>query len=58
MICPTCKVELVLSKAIRPKFDNPKVRYFIGTSPVMKPEEVVLIDCLKCPSCGYSDDGK
>lgn len=55
MICPKCKVEMVKSKAIRPKLDDPYARYIVQPDLVLKPHEIRLIDCLKCPICGYSD---
>lgn len=51
MLCPKCMVEMLPSKAIKP-YDG--CCCFGGHGP-LSPEEVYLIDCFKCPKCGYSD---
>ena len=55
MLCPKCNVEMVKGIAIDPERDAyargivPQIRYL---------KDPQLIDVLKCPKCGYSDDGR
>lgn len=55
-ICPLCKIPLVMGQAIKPK-DNMYYRSIVPFNETLKASEIKLIDCLKCPKCGYSDDG-
>lgn len=56
MYCPDCgNIKLEMGIAIDPKYVG---RTIVPTQRILKPEEVKLIDCIKCPKCGWSDDGK
>jgi len=56
MKCPHCNIELVLGLAIKP---DP----LFGVTTISPCQQIVnsktlqLINVLKCPKCGYSDDG-
>lgn len=56
MKCPRCDVEMVSSKAIKPSYET-NVRYLVA-QPLVNANTLELIDCLKCPVCGHSDDMK
>lgn len=56
MKCPKCNVEMVPGKAIEPKIRERSCRVAY-IDPTLSPGEVKIIDCLKCPMCGHSDDG-
>ena len=57
MICPRCGVDMVVGIAIKPS-DHDGCRivdlWFLR---LIRAEDIELIDCWKCPECGYSDDG-
>ena len=57
MYCPKCgNTKLEIGIAIDPKpIDG---RTIVPFDRILKPEEVKLIDCIKCPKCGWSDDGR
>lgn len=56
MICPRCNVEMVDGIAIKPNTEKGAI-YICAPGPI-KAKDVKLISVLKCPLCGYSDDGK
>lgn len=59
MLCPSCMVEMLPSKALRPhECDCGMARCMPGYYNLQKSEELYLIDCFKCPKCGYSDSTK
>ena len=51
MNCPNCDVELKWGIAI----DYPPQG--VVPTPLLTVKTINLIDVLKCPQCGYSDDG-
>lgn len=51
MKCPKCDIEMKWGIAI----DYP-TRGIVPT-PLLTVRNIELIDVLKCPKCGYSDDG-
>lgn len=53
--CPKCNISLVMGKAIKPKFDDPRC---LGVDEKLSWKKLKIIDCLKCPECGFSDDGE
>mgnify|MGYP003353498651 CR=1 FL=1 len=54
MYCPDCgNIKLEMGIAIDPKYVGHTI---VPTQRTLKPEEVKLIDCIKCPKCGWSDD--
>ncbi len=55
MLCPRCNVELKLGIAIDPRTD--KNTLFYRQQYPLTADELELINVLKCPKCGYSDDG-
>jgi len=55
MNCPKCETEMIPGKAIRP--DTEKDVLYIVRPPMINAETLELIDVLKCPACGHSDDG-
>lgn len=55
MICEKCKVEMVYGKAI--KTQEISRSCFISPAKITA-KNLVIIDCLKCPKCGHSDDGE
>lgn len=58
MYCPVCgNTKLEMGIAIDPKGEA-NSRYIVPFDRVLKPDEVKLIDCIKCPKCGWSDDGR
>lgn len=55
MLCPHCDIDLATGLAIKP---NPEdVRGAPGFNPVVTHKNLEFVECLKCPKCGYSDDG-
>jgi Zn-finger nucleic acid-binding protein len=56
MICPKCNIEMIMGIAIDPKFDH-RAHYIMSVKPLSH-DEVDIINVLKCPKCGHSDDGK
>ncbi len=56
MLCPKCKVELVTGMAIEPGSRGVS-RSINGYQYVSNAETMEIIEVLKCPKCGYSDDG-
>ena len=52
MKCPKCNVEMKWGIAIDPNVQGSIVPIANKTVDTLK-----LIDVLKCPKCGYSDDG-
>ncbi len=55
MKCPKCDVELDLGKAIDYD-DRGNVCTGFGGSIYLKGNQVKLVDVLKCPKCGHSED--
>jgi Zn-finger nucleic acid-binding protein len=55
MLCPRCHVELKWGIAIDSHTD-PDAKY-IAPQGRFTAKDVELVDVLKCPKCGYSDDG-
>jgi hypothetical protein len=54
MQCPKCNVELKEGIAIKSSYQTSGCIF----GPVLiNGNTLKLIDCLKCPKCGYSDDG-
>ena len=59
MKCLRCDVEMKPGIAINPKWTDSNVRTICQMRDVhsnMTAEEVEVIECLKCPLCGHSDD--
>lgn len=52
---PKCKIKMVIGQAIRSNLEV-NTRYLTG-KPLINHETLELIDVLKCPKCGYSDNG-
>ena len=57
MKCPRCDVDLVKGFAIA-GFNEPPARGITFFPYVVDHKTLRLEDCLKCPKCGYSDDGQ
>jgi hypothetical protein len=55
MNCPRCDIEMKLGIAIRPEMEWNAL--YVCQQPMINAETLELIDVLKCPKCGYSDDG-
>lgn len=55
MNCAKCGTEMVPGKAIRPDTEHGALH--IVQQPMITAETMELIDVLKCPACGHSDDG-
>ena len=55
MNCPKCGTEMRLGKAIKP--DTEANALYIAPQPMINADTLELISVLKCPVCGYSDDG-
>jgi Zn-finger nucleic acid-binding protein len=55
MICPRCDIEMVPGQAIQP--DRKSNVLYIAEPPMINFQTLRLIEVLKCPQCGYSDDG-
>lgn len=55
--CPKCDVEMVEGKAIQygPKGYDQNVCTGFGRI-YLTHDNIKLIECLKCPRCGHSDD--
>ena len=51
MKCPTHNVEMVAGVAIKPSYG------FCHRPILIKAHELTMVECLKCPVCGFSDDG-
>lgn len=54
-LCPSCKVEMTVGQAIRTGISDESVCTGFGR-PLINNETLKLIECLKFPSCGHSDD--
>lgn len=54
MICPKCGIEMKIGQAIK-TLDTNNCRV-VEFDVLIKAKDVELIDCLKCPNCGHSDD--
>lgn len=57
MTCPTCKIEMKLGIAIDAGTKELS-RAIIFIDKTIEAKHLKLIHVLKCPSCGYSDDGR
>lgn len=56
MNCPNCNIEMIYGKTLNT--DNKGFfRYIAPVSLFLKADTLKIIDCLKCPKCGHSDDG-
>ena len=56
MYCRKCGyTKLEIGTAIDPKYVE--CRYIVPYNKTLRPQEVKLIYCYKCPKCGWSDDG-
>lgn len=55
MHCPRCNIEMKWGIAISPDMEANAL--YIHRPPMINTETLELIDVLKCPKCGYSDDG-
>ena len=56
MKCPRCNVEMTKGMAIE-TYNGPPYRSITFFQHVIDHETLKLIECLKCPKCGYSNDG-
>lgn len=56
MKCPRCNVEMVKGQAID-GFSGRPVRSIAAFQAVVDHKTLKLVECLKCPKCGHSDDG-
>jgi hypothetical protein len=56
MLCPRCKVELLPGIAIDPGSKG-IARRIMDCHYIADAKTIEIIDVLKCPKCGYSDDG-
>ena len=57
MICPRCKVEMVDGFALPEQYEPGNICRGFGHGHIVTADNLELIPCLKCPSCGFSDDG-
>ena len=57
MICPRCDVELVPGIAINPGSRGIPDHAIVSSQYVANASTLQIINILKCPKCGYSDDG-
>lgn len=56
-MCPRCKVEMSVGKAIKYGDSKREQNVCTGFGRVyITNDTLTLIECLKCPECGYSDD--
>ena len=55
MKCVRCDIEMELGIAIKPDMEANAL--YVCPQPMINAETLELIDVLKCPKCGYSDDG-
>ena len=54
--CPKCEIDLEIGIAIK---DNEKGGVCRGMGcPPINADTLEIVDCLKCPKCGYSDDAR
>lgn len=61
MNCPKCGTKMSLGKAIKPDIEA-KVLYIapkwnLAPQSMINADTLELINVLKCPACGHSDDG-
>ena len=54
MNCPKCGTKMRLGKAIKP--DTEANALYIAPQPMINADTLELINVLKCPACGHSDD--
>lgn len=54
MICKKCETQMVVGQAIKPAVEDFGVR-IVAINHTIKPEELTIIDCWKCPNCGHSE---
>jgi hypothetical protein len=54
MTCPKCKVPMVHGLAI--KTEEPCLHVCFPNTPTIEAKDLELIDCLKCPLCGHSEE--
>lgn len=55
MNCPKCKTQMILGKAIKPNSEANAL--YVIEPPLINAKTLKLIDVLKCPACGHSDNG-
>ena len=51
MRCPRCDLEMEIGQAIKPNYD-PNAFYIAPVGYDSSPE---IIECWKCPKCGFSE---
>lgn len=56
MRCPKCDATMEKGIAID-SVDSGRCRYLVQFDQTITSETLRLIDVLKCPKCGHSDDG-
>lgn len=56
MLCPRCKIEMKIGSAIKPNVTYGELT-IVPVAPI-RARELEVIKVLKCPKCGYSDNGK
>jgi predicted nucleic-acid-binding Zn-ribbon protein len=52
--CPKCKVEMVIGQVIYPY--ELKNRLYDPSVPIANKDNLRLVKCWKCPSCGNSEE--
>jgi hypothetical protein len=57
MECKLCKTEMKIGFAIEPRFHG-NCRCVMAFNQTMTINDIKIIECWKCPECGYSDDGR
>lgn len=55
MICPKCNIEMIKGIALKPLFEV-GCRHIAPRNITYMLDKPEIIECLKCPKCGYSDD--
>lgn len=56
MICKKCNVKMVQGTAIKSQFIHGERPF--GWPGYINHKTIKIIDCLRCPKCGHSDDNK
>ena len=54
MYCPTCKVAMIIGKAI--KTNTVEGALYVAGQPKLNAETLELIEVYKCPQCGHSSE--
>lgn len=55
MICKYCKVDMRFGEAIKPAIEY-GAKSFAPINQILKPNEIEIIKCFKCPICGHSEE--